>query len=179
MAWVLPQFLTEEFLDDMEWKEAPVENYELCELGLLRRPKLIRQRGIYPGMLYGPRLNSRGIGSYVLIPPGVHGSQGTRFLPEELMKSVFGKFRNKNLNVYPYCAKLNSLIVAYNAITFQRPTRKEAHEKEGAGMLPMRKCHDCKRPTRSYRCDACWTVVKAGVTACDHPDEEYGPSRGR
>jgi len=36
-----------------------------------------------------------------------------------------------------------------------------AQEYTKYGQIPMLKCVDCKKPTRNYRCDECWTVKRA------------------
>ena len=180
MPWDHPEKYTHEFLDSLEWKVAPVPGYEVSEYGVIRRPLDYVSRGNpRPGTLYGTRLHSRGKGYYVLIPRDKYGSEGTHYTPEELMLAVFGKFRNKQLTEYLYCARMNALIAAFNAGLNEEKVRKTHGEQERDGMMPMRKCCDCGRKTRNYRCDACWTVIRAGVTSCDHPDDEYGPVRGR
>jgi len=172
--WQLPESLTDEVMREWLWRPTPVFGYELCEQGLLRRPLDYNVKGTKAGMLYGSRLNTRGIGYYALVPKGSYGSTCVRYKPEELMTEVFGAFRNRNLNVYTYCVRLNALIQAYNAHTFKLPAdRRNMAHREEAGMSKLRKCHDCGRKTRNYRCDACWRVVLSRTTSCDHPDDEY------
>ena len=180
MPWEHPEKYTYEFLESHEWKEAPVPGYEVCEYGIVRRPLDLVSRGNpRPGTLYGTRLHSKGKGYYVLIPKGNSGSEGIKYKPPELMEAVFGKFRNTNLLNYAYCARMNALISAFNAGMFEDKIRRTHGEQELANMMPMRKCHDCGKKTRNFRCDACWTAIRAKVTSCDHPDDEYGPVRGR
>lgn len=177
MDWELPDMLTFDFLNELAWKPGPLDNYEVCELGFVRRPSSLPvHKGVMqPGFLYAPEMRGP-----VAVRYRLHnlGSKRPVYLPpEEVMKAVFKKFRNKSLNTPGYVLKVRELIVAFNEQHFIQDKRRVYAEKYEPGMIPMRCCATCGKQTRSYRCDACWAKIKATSTACDEPTSEYSFGR--
>lgn len=87
------------------------------------------------------------------------------------MIPVFGKVRNKNLLNGIYVTRMKALVLEYNLRFIEIP-RSETDIQE-AGMKPLRKCTTCGKPTRDYRCSACWVKIRAASTSCDEPASEY------
>jgi len=175
-TFVLPERITPEFLTKMIWHAAPCVGYELCELGLLRRPHSYQAKGIFPGMLYYPKISVKTRPHYILCDPGE--KIGTRYTPDALMFAVFGKFRNAQLDDYAYQVKLRALVKEYNTRYFRgraAPLQAVAEERV-VGMEPKRKCTDCGQPTRNYRCEACWILRRKGFSLEDIEDSAYSVS---
>lgn len=173
----LPEKITPEFLDDLEWKPGPLPTYEITELGLVRRPQDVDIRGVFPGFLYSPNLAIRR-GPHYRLNPG--GDKASVYLsPSVVMNNVFGKFRNKLLLRNDYAHQMKTLIIEYNQLHFREKRRLPYEQAEENGMIKMRRCCDCGAKTRNYRCDACWVVIRARATSCDEPSAEYKILGGR
>ena len=55
--------------------------------------------------------------------------------------------------------------------------KKPSVQKKNEGTNPMRRCHDCKKPTRDYRCTDCrklWASKHGVVLGCGDLPTEYG-----
>lgn len=173
MVLDLPETLTFDFLDEQEWRPGPLEHFELCELGFARRPKdLTSKKGIMqPGTLYAPEPRGRRVTLYRL---HIIGNKKPIYLsPQEAMESTFGRFLDRRLLDVNYVRLMRSLALEFNARHFRREKRLAYQDTECEGMLPMRRCATCGKKTRSYRCDACWTKIRAQATSCDEPATEY------
>ena len=177
MDWELPESLTFEFLNDLEWKPGPLENYEICELGLVRRPSSVpMRRGVMqPGYLYAPEIRGPRAIRYRLHKLG--SKHPIYFLPGDAIKEVFGRFLNKKLHNMDYIISLRALVVEFNERHYIQDRRKVYADKCEPGMMPMRFCASCGKQTRNYRCEACWARIKALSTGCDEPIKEYGFGR--
>lgn len=175
MEWELPEELTRSILDEFCWLEGLLEGYEICEVGLVRRPKMMRSNGVPPGYLYSPNINVRKEPCYRL---NIYGSKSVLYIkPVEILTKLFGEFTNSGLLSNEYARQMKSLVVEYNERNFRSQNRKEYSDREEDGMLKMRVCHDCGKKTRNFRCDSCWAIVKARSTSCDEPISEYGFGR--
>ena len=64
----LPDRITKEFLDNLEWRPGPLDTYEITEIGLLRRQDNVDIRGVYPGFLYSTNIAMRRAPHYRLNP---------------------------------------------------------------------------------------------------------------
>ena len=173
----LPEKITKEFLDELEWREGPFPTYEISEMGLVRRPHGVYTRGIFPGFLYSPNLSIRR-GPHYRLNPGANKSS-VYLSPVIVMTEVFGEFRNKLLRNSEYVHSMKKRIVDYNSVTF-REKKPFKHQREvESGVTPARRCCDCGAKTRNYRCDACWVVVRAKASGCDEPLAEFRILGGR
>ena len=171
MDFELPEKITIEFLMEQKWVSGPLEYFEICELGLVRRPLSMEvTRGLMqPGFLYGPENKSGFIIKYRLHKLG--NKKPNYYSPKEIMEKCFGRFLNTKLDDLKYVIQLRILLTEFNSRVF-RPERKSPVDEE-AGTIPMRFCATCGKPTRDYRCEACWTKIRAAGTACDEPTAEY------
>lgn len=173
MEWEIPDTLTFEFLDEQEWRPGPLDHFEICELGLVRRPlSLGTRKGVmYPGTLYTPEPRGRTTTRYRL---HLIGNRRPIYIPpEEALTKAFGVFRNHNLKNVAYVLNMRAIALGFNAKYFKQEKRLAYQDAEEEGMLPMRRCATCGKKTRSYRCEACWTKIRAGETSCDEPNAEY------
>lgn len=171
MDFELPEKITFEFLGAQKWIPGPLDYFEICEWGLVRRPlSLDVTKGLMrPGFLYGPENKSGFVIKYRLHKIG--NKKPNYFSPKEIMEQCFGRLLNENLASLEYVVQLRSLVTEFNNRVF-RPERKSPVDEE-AGTIPMRFCATCGKPTRDYRCEACWTKIRAAGTACDEPTAEY------
>ena len=173
----LPDRITKDFLDDLEWRPGPLDTYEISEIGLVKRPDNVDIRGVFPGFLYSPNLGIRR-GPHYRLNPG--GDRAAVYLtPATVIKAAFGVFRNKNLTKNTYAHQMKSLILEYNQLHFREKRRLPYEQAEENGMIKMRRCCDCGAKTRNYRCDACWVVIRSRATSCDEPSKEYRILGGR
>lgn len=173
----LPEKITKEFLDDLEWRPGPLDTYEISELGLVRRPESVDIRGVFPGFLYSPNLAIRR-GPHYRLNPG--GDKAPLYLtPSVVLTKVFGQFLNRNLLKNDYAHKMKGLIIEYNQLNFREKRRLPYEQAEENGMIKMRRCCDCGAKTRNYRCDACWVVIRSRATSDDEPSAEYKILGGR
>ncbi len=173
MDWELPETLTFEFLNDLEWKPGPLENYEVCELGLVRRPSSIQyNKGVMqPGFMYAPEMRGPRIVRYRLHKLG--SKHPIYMSAEEVMTGVFGRFANRNINKPTYVAEMRAIVIEFNERHFIQDKRKVYADKCEVGMAPLRFCATCGKQTRNYRCDACWAKIRSGSTSCEDPFSEY------
>ena len=173
MEWDLPETLLYGYLDTLDWLPGPLDGFEICELGLVRRPPLMpKLKGeIRPGYLSSPECRTEKMIRYRLNSTGFRNC--TYIKPVDAMTEVFGKFRNKNLLILSYVKAMKGLVAEYNVATFRTPVRKTENEKVESGMMQMRRCTTCGKKTRDYRCSACWAKIKNGVTSCDDVAEEH------
>ena len=173
MNWELPDVLTEDFLEEQEWRPGPLDYFEICELGLVRRPlSLPMRRGVMqPGSLYTPEPRGISTTRYRLHKAGERVP--TYIQPGDAIMQVFGRFQNKNLLDVPYVKWMRAIALEFNAKHFKKDKRLSYENSEEAGMIPMRRCATCGKKTRSYRCDACWAKIRAKSTSCDEPTDEY------
>lgn len=171
MSWELPERITIEFLAEQKWIPGPMDYFEICELGLVRRPlSLDVTKGLMrPGFLYGPENKSGFVIKYRLHKIG--NKKPNYFSPQEIMEQCFGRLLNTNLTNLEYAIALRALVTEFNNRVF-RPERKNNLEEE-LGTLPVRFCATCGKPTRDYRCSACWLKIRANNTSCDEPSSEY------
>lgn len=169
----LPEILTPELLDEQEWRPGPLEHFEICELGFVRRPAdLGSRKGVMqPGTIYTPEPRGRTVTRYRL---HLIGSKKPIYLPPaEALESVFGRFENEALLDVAYVKEMRALALEFNARHFRQEKRLAYQDAEEDGMLPMRRCATCGKKTRSYRCEACWAKIRAKSTSCDEPGAEY------
>lgn len=167
--WELPRRLNDELLGKLRWKETGHYDIVVCELGLLRRPSSSKTPGLLsyapPNKQYPPRFR-------ITIP---ETKQKIVVDVEDMMKQVFGKFRNKNLLRYDYLDKIRLLCMEYN----RRLTMREREEKlalKPVAETPFnkkRKCagikgSSCGAMTHNYRCAACWVAIRGGM--CNEED---------
>lgn len=171
----LPEIITKEFLDELEWRPGPLPMYEITELGLVRRPAGVDIRGVFPGFLYSPNIAMKR-GPHYRLNPG-SDKAAVYLTPSIVIIEAFGKFRNKNLLKNEYAHIMKALILEYNQLNFREKRRLSYGQSEETGMIKMRKCRDCGVKTRNYRCDACWTIIRSKSTSCDEPMKEYGFGR--
>lgn len=176
MDWDLPEKLDRKFVDTQIWQPGPLEFYEVCELGLVRRPLSTPycKGAMQPGYLYSPEVRS---GNYIRYRLHKLGEKRPIYYePYSVMMEAFRMFRNEGLKDSEYVAELRVLVVEFNKNYFStgfKNHRGEKTEEFGPGAIPMRKCTTCGKPTRNYRCEACWVRIKAGTTSCDEPGAEY------
>lgn len=177
MDWELPDTLTFDFLNELAWKPGPLDNYEVCELGLVRRPSSLPvHKGVMqPGFLYAPEMRGPTAVRYRLHNLG--SKRPIYIPPEQVMKDTFGRFKNKNLGKFEFVKALRVLVIEFNERHFIQDKRRVYAEKYEPGMIPLRCCATCGKQTRSYRCDACWAKIKAASTSADEPTSEYSFGR--
>lgn len=171
MNWDLPSEFTPDFMSDLVWSPGPMAGFEVSEYGIIRRPLAVLNpgRSMRPGFLYPPEVRGRTWIRYRLIDP--KQCKPVYLKIEEVMIPVFGKVRNKNLLNGIYVTRMKALVLEYNLRFIEIP-RSETDIQE-AGMKPLRKCTTCGKPTRDYRCSACWVKIRAASTSCDEPASEY------
>ena len=171
--WELPDQLSFEILDDLEWRPGPLEYFELSNVGLVRRPhQLPHLKGMMrPGLLYSPEPKGNYATRYRLHNLGE--KRPIYLVPREVFTSIFGGIQNSGVEDVNYVVQMRALVIEFNARHFRQDKRLAYEHNEEDGMLPMRKCATCGKKTRSYRCDACWAKIRAGSTSCDEPTKEY------
>lgn len=173
----LPDRITKDYLDDLEWRPGPLDIYEISEIGIVKRPDNVDIRGVFPGFLYSPNIGMRRGPHYRLNPGG--DRDAVYLTPSIVIKDAFGVFRNKNLTKNVYAHQLKTLVIEYNHLHFREKRRLPYEKAEENGMIKMRRCCDCGAKTRNYRCDACWAIVRSKSTSCDEPSNEYRVLRGK
>lgn len=173
MIWELPDQLSFEILNDLEWRPGPLEYFEMSDVGLVRRPHdLPHLKGMMrPGLLYSPELKGDVATRYRLHKLGE--KRPIYLVPRHVFLNVFGKMLNEGVENVDYVVKMRAIVIEFNARNFRQDKRISYECKEEEGMLPMRKCATCGKKTRSYRCDACWAKIKAQSTSCEEPGAEY------
>lgn len=178
MDWSMPEVITTEFLSELSWKPGPLELFEICELGLVRRPLElpVRRGAMQPGCLYTPEPRGASTTRYRLHRPGERAP--TYLIPRDVMVQVFGRYLNTLLEDVEYVKEMRATALEYNFQNFRQDKRLAYQHAEEDGMIPMRRCATCGKKTRSYRCEACWAKIRSKETSCDEPTKEYRIGRG-
>lgn len=170
MDFTLPEKLTDDFLNEQDWMPGPIEGFEICELGLVRRPLDLPARE-RPGYLHSPEMKGLAASRYRL---GVQGSRNSVYMtPKVAMLGVFGRIENKSLSNAGYSREMKALVNEYNERRYGRETQRKSRDCGDENGEKKRKCTTCGRPTNNYRCDACWAKIKSQATGCDDPGCEY------
>ena len=171
MAFELPGRFSPEWISQRPWRSTPYSNLELCELGVLRRPKGSQLPGSLvcatPNKLFPPRYRITMLG----------GTKKKYVVDvEKMMEEIFGRFSNKNLLVYDYLRKMQVLCMEYNRRYFTREASTDSKLLDGtqSAMQKKRLCagvngKSCGRMIYDYRCPSCWILVRNGI---DVGDEE-------
>lgn len=167
----LPEKISQDFLDDLEWRPGPLETYEITEIGLVRRAFDVDIRGVFPGFLYSPNISSRRLPHYRLNPGS--DKAAVYLVPSMVIQAAFGKFRNSDLTKNDYARQMKMLVVEFNQLNFRAKRRIPYELAEESGMIKSRRCCDCGAKTRNYRCESCWVIVRSRTTSCDEPTKEY------
>lgn len=170
MAFELPQRFSPEWITQRPWRQTKYSNLELCELGVLRRPKNSQCPGSLvcasPNKLFPPRYRITMLG----------GTKKKYVVDvEDMMQEVFGRFANRNLLNYDYLYRMRLLCMEYNKRYFTREMSKDSKLLEGSQVYKTEKrlCagingKTCGKMISDYRCSACWLLVRNGIAV----DEE-------
>lgn len=164
MSFELPCRFDPEWLNSRQWRLTGYSGLELCELGVLRRPKSSQFSGslIYatPNKEFPPRYRITKLG----------GTKEKYTIDvSDMMIEVFGRFSNKQLLEYDYLTRIKLLCMEYNKRYFTRDVNKESKLMEGSSSTPVKKrlCagvngKTCGKMITDYRCAACWVMVRGG-----------------
>ena len=170
----LPEKLTPEFIEAQAWRPGPAKYYEMCDIGLYRRPLELEGDSLMVNMRIGTifaldiRDNEKAVvWIYDLHTKKSYKEQGSKHFAKEYLDRR-------------YIRDLRLLVAAYNKEYFPaKPSSARRYLKKGLSdnqATPMRKCTTCGCPTRDYRCSVCWEKIQKDVTSCDEPLEEYSRS---
>ena len=172
----IPDVLTKEFVDNLEWRRGRTGEYDVCEIGLVRRPVDRKIKNIQPGRLAAPSTGSKGGKPlWKLIPIG-EKLQVYVNIREELL-AVFGRYIDRRLDDNEHARTLIKKVKLYNA-TYINKTNGSGNGKSVDYPAPkMRKCATCGKPTVDYRCESCWMKIRLRSSGIDQPSKEYSVFR--
>ena len=176
MAFELPERFDPEWLASRAWRQTEYMGLEICELGVLRRPKTAQ----IPGSLVYAAPNKDFPPRYRLTKPG--GKKEKIVLNvEDIMREIFGRFANRKLLDYDYLYLMRTLCMEYNKRYFSRATLKDDDKTKDLGRGPVLKKRlcagvrgkTCGKMISDYRCQACWILVRGGAVAEDDGISTY------